>query len=93
MHPFVVPQINWPTVGLPLTAPVKFWSPNGTAVALDVYTCGTKTRLRLESAATECEPDDCGIVSIRTLVPSITPSTEPLLRGEPAGLIAALEAV
>ena len=32
-------------------------------------------RLRLESAATECEPDDCGTVSIRTLVPSITPST------------------
>src|SRR2546430_5473824 len=30
--------------------------------------CGTKMRLRLESAATECEPDDCGTVSIRTLV-------------------------
>ena len=37
--------------------------------------CGTKMRLRLESAATECEPDDCGMVSIRTLVLSITPST------------------
>ena len=38
-------------------------------------TCGTKIKFRFESAATECEPDDCRIFSISTLVPSITPST------------------
>ena len=55
---------------------------------------GTKIVLRLESASmTECEPDDCGMVSIRTLVPSITLSTAPVPSGEPAGLIAALEPV
>ena len=47
-------------------------------------------RLRLESAATECEFDDCGMVSIRTLVPSTTPSTAPEPSGEPAGFIALL---
>jgi hypothetical protein len=40
-----------------------------------------RRRLRDEDevapAATECEPDDCGMVSINTLVPSITPSTAP----------------
>ena len=42
---------------------------------------GDRRRLRnedkvaLESAATECDPEDCGTVSIRTLVPSMTPST------------------
>ena len=34
-------------------------------------------RLRLESAATECELADCGMVSISTLVPSTTPSSSP----------------
>src|SRR5215831_14057265 len=39
-------------------------------------TCGTKIRLRNVSVATECEPDDCGIFSIRRLVAaSTTPST------------------
>src|SRR3954468_3689066 len=46
--------------------------------------CGTKIRLRLESAATECEPDDCGIVSISTLVASITPRTA-ACAGQPEG--------
>ena len=36
-----------------------------------------KMRLRLESAATECDPLDCGKLSISTLVPSTTPSTAP----------------
>ena len=44
-------------------------------------------RLRLESAATECEFDDCGMVSISTLVPSTTPSTASEPSGEPAGLM------
>ena len=38
----------------------------------------------------QCEPDDVGMVSIKTLVPSTTPSTEPLPSGDPAGLIAPL---
>jgi hypothetical protein len=54
--------------------------------------CGTKMRLRLESAATECEPDDCGMVSIRTLVLSITPSTA-AWSGQPAGAQFLLEPV
>jgi len=52
--------------------------------------CGTKIRFRLESAATECEPDDCGMVSTRTLVMLTTPSTAPEPSGEPAGLTALL---
>src|SRR5262249_18406066 len=49
-----------------------------------VPTCGTKIRLRLESAATECELEDCGTFSINVLVPaSITPSTAPPC-GQPA---------
>src|SRR5207249_1758656 len=64
-QPLVLPQIPAPTFVVSPPAPT-------TATGAD---CGTKMRLRLESAATECEPDDCGTVSIRTLVASITPST------------------
>src|SRR5262245_14619485 len=63
-HPLVLPQIPAPTF---VVSP-----PTTTATGAD---CGTKMRLRLESAATECEPDDWGMVSISTLVASITPST------------------
>src|SRR5262249_44201800 len=91
MHPSALPQISWPTVGLPgpavklrsvLALPL-FWG----VVLVLVKFCGTKMRLRLESAATECEPDDCGMLSIRKLVSALTtPSTAPEASGEPAGL-------
>jgi hypothetical protein len=55
-------------------APTSVVSPPAPTTATGTD-CGTKMRLRLESAATECDPEDCGTVSIRTLVPSITPST------------------
>ena len=50
-------------------------------------TCGTKMRLRLESAATECELADCGMASIRTLVPSTTPHRA-VRAGRPITLLA-----
>src|SRR5207247_4490172 len=66
MHPLVLPHICSPTVVVSPPAPTIRTGAD----------CGTKMRLRLESAATECEPDDCGTVSIRTLVASITPRSE-----------------
>src|SRR6266850_8343599 len=65
IHPLLLPQIPAPTSVVSPPAPTTETGPD----------CGTKMRLRLESAATECDPEDCGMVSIRTLVPSITPST------------------
>src|SRR6516225_1623235 len=64
MHPAVPPQIAAPTV---VTSPPL-------PTTLEGATCGTKMRLRVESAATECEFELCGIFSIRTLVLSTTPS-------------------
>src|SRR5262249_59352685 len=65
MHPLLLSQMPWPTAVVSPPAPT-------TATGA---TCGTKIRLRVESAATECEPELCGIFSIRTLVLSTTPST------------------
>src|SRR5262244_3551996 len=66
MHPLLLSQMPAPTVVVSPPAPT-------TATGA---TCGTKIRLRVKSVATECEPDDCGTVSIRTfLCASITPRT------------------
>src|SRR5262245_40690983 len=63
-HPLVLPQIPAPT--FVVSPPI---------IGIAGADCGTKMRFRLESAATECDPEDCGTVSIRTLVLSMTPST------------------
>src|ERR1700692_1093691 len=66
MHPLLVPQIPAPTAVV---------SPPLPTIATGA-TWGTKIRLSAESAATECEPDDCGTFSISLLASaSITPST------------------
>src|ERR1700675_1244668 len=64
------PLVAWPQ----RPAPTEVVSPPTTTETGE--TCGTKIRLRLESAATECEPEPCGTVSISCLdLASITPST------------------
>src|SRR5580692_10110916 len=73
-HPLLVPQMPAPTgvvsPPLPTTAAVP--------------TCGTKMKLPLDAAATECELEDCGTFSIKVLVAaSITPRTAPPC-GQPA---------
>src|SRR3954470_20292675 len=73
MQPLLLPQIPAPTPPSPLLVGPVVSPPLPTAATGAL--CGTKIRLRFESAATECEPEDCGMVSISTLVPSITPST------------------
>src|SRR5215470_10112069 len=94
MQPSLVPQSSWPTVGLPGPAVVLVSVPmllgfSGVVTGL-VKFCGTKIKFRLESAATECEPDDCGMVSTRILEELTTPSTAPEPSEEPAGLMALL---
>src|SRR6266511_164714 len=73
-----------------LPAPTVVVSPPEPTTSKDP-TCGTKIRLRLESAATEWEFCDCGIFSISTLVPSMTPSAAPPAGdGQPLALPQAL---
>src|SRR2546423_10205997 len=93
-RPPLPPQSSGPTVGLPGPAVVLVSVPTlpvfrGVVTGL-VKFCGTKIRFRLASAATECEPEDCGMVSTRTLVMLMTPSTAPEPSGEPVGLTALL---
>src|SRR5690242_15012833 len=85
MQPPVPPQTAWPTVVVGELPTITFVSQptlalSPLAAGASVQTSGRKIRLRLESAATECEFDEDGIVSSRKLVPAlITPRTEPLV--------------
>jgi hypothetical protein len=68
MHPVIDPQMPAPTV---LTSPPIPTTDFGA-------TCGTKISFRRESAATECEAEDCGMASTKKfVVPLTTPSTAP----------------
>src|SRR5215472_14277289 len=85
MQPLVPPQTAWPTVTAGEVPTMAFVSQptlalSPLAAGASVQTSGRKIRLRLESAATECEFVEDGIVSIRKLLPALTtPSTEPLV--------------
>src|SRR5215469_8181518 len=83
MHPPSPPQTSWLTVlpvAMVLFASQPTFALSPLAAAASVQTSGRKIRLRLESAATECEFDDDGTVSIRKLLLALTtPSTDALV--------------
>src|SRR5580698_9885746 len=69
------PLVAWPQI----PAPTVVVSPPTPTTATGA-TWGTKIRLSSESAATECEPDDCGIFSINVLASASTASRWQMLR-------------